>query len=168
MHLHNSDQIWINVFFNLIQPPHCLTTQLCLGEEARWLITGVQDQLVRHVSPEAGLPVLEQTVYALAQRVRRAQWPFPLTCRNHAVGMGGGRQAVGGGGVVHEDRQGRVSRQRGEGVSAERLTRHSSLASLTGATVKLDVVPSLAVILCPPLFYLSPIVNWLVLWLFLI
>lgn len=52
-----------------------------------------------------------------------------FTCRNHAVSMGGGWQAVTGRGVVHEDWQGWISCKWGERVGTECLACHPSLAS---------------------------------------
>ena len=42
------------------------------------------------------------------------------------MGVGRGRRAVTGGGVMHEQWQTGVSHQRGEGVRTERLARHPS------------------------------------------
>lgn len=50
-----------------------------------------------------------------------------LTCRNHAVSMGSGWQAVTGRAVVHEDWQRWISCQLGERIRTERLARHVCL-----------------------------------------
>lgn len=47
-----------------------------------------------------------------------------FTCRDHAVSMGGGWQAVTGRAVVHEDRQRWICGQGGERVSTKRLACH--------------------------------------------
>lgn len=61
-----------------------------------------------------------------AAELGRVWWVF--TWRHHAVGVGGGGQAVAAAGVVHEDGQRRVEAEGGEGVGAESLTRHGAPA----------------------------------------
>lgn len=53
-----------------------------------------------------------------------------ITWSHHAVSVRRGWEAIGRGGVVHEDGQRRIHRQRSEGVGTERLACHPSLASL--------------------------------------
>lgn len=82
-----------------------------------------------------------------------------FTCRNHAVSMGAGWQAVTSRGVVHEDWQRRISCKWGERVGAERLACHSSLASLGWsqwyAEVWRDPLTGFFTLLCPLLLLIG-------------